>query len=781
MSESPAITVMLDYTTPYAKFVDYTNRKEATEVEINQEIEERLVEGVSQETANKISKEVPEQNLDYVGYIDYMKRSYATKEDSAEKTGIFTSNTLNADIEETKNIKNMLQKARSNNSILWRGVISFDNDFLAQNGLYNPKTKKVDQVGIKKAIQKAMPNVISREKLSDSAFWWGNIHLNTDNVHVHIGISEIESARPTFFYEARHRKERKGKFEQKTLKGIKSQVYNALLKEKSRDQNLRKEQLLANLREKLLNKIGNQEISKLDELERFYVEQALNHLPEGKKLRYGSNAKDFQISKFFIDRYLERELEKSNDFEKYKVETEKLLEDRKQAYTKADNNDMQQFVDQRIDDLKERLGNRTLKYLKGIKPQDLLENQSNIEKFSKFNQRAIHTRDPEATLIHSEKMWKKLGYQVDKDKAKEIKVNVPVKNKSEQDKLGSKFKEEKFFDVRFVTANNKQNNLDLKMLTAMTKDDLNELIKISQGIAKTRPEDKKLRQEVGIFKYALKQKMLQERSRELGTIKKLLGNYQNPVESDKLFLNYKQQQIKELQELVKLQQTPKSKLSKNEQVKKLKLQNKYLDQVQVPIKKVDEKVYQNQVMLLTEERKLARQVEDQSIFQIIKGEKETKNGYIDELDTKIGIITAKYKINHNNKLIKKSNNPDEKKQYRQENGKYFQDLKKSYQKLNPSEEKETNIDFEKLANSLKVENELRWDYPHDSTFRKKVSQKSDQQRYNHQLRIKGNFKPVSKDLAKGISLITRDDTTKKAQLLRQKARDDREEEKERSI
>ena len=143
---------------------------------------------------------------------------YATKEDSAEKTGIFTSNTLNADIEETKIIKNMLQKARSNNSILWRGVISFDNDFLAQNGLYNPKTKKVDQVGIKKAIQKAMPNVISREKLSDSAFWWGNIHLNTDNVHVHIGISEIESARPTFFYEARHRKERKGKFEQKHLK-----------------------------------------------------------------------------------------------------------------------------------------------------------------------------------------------------------------------------------------------------------------------------------------------------------------------------------------------------------------------------------------------------------------------------------------------------------------------------------------------------------------------------------------------------------------------------------
>ena len=55
MSESPAITVMLDYTTPYAKFVDYTNRKEATEVEINQEIEERLVEGVSQYNLHNLS------------------------------------------------------------------------------------------------------------------------------------------------------------------------------------------------------------------------------------------------------------------------------------------------------------------------------------------------------------------------------------------------------------------------------------------------------------------------------------------------------------------------------------------------------------------------------------------------------------------------------------------------------------------------------------------------------------------------------------------------------
>lgn len=76
---------MWDYTTPYAKFVDYTKRKEA--VVVNDTSSDRLVEGIDQETAKEIAKEIQEQTLDYVGYIDYMKRNYATKNDSKGVNG----------------------------------------------------------------------------------------------------------------------------------------------------------------------------------------------------------------------------------------------------------------------------------------------------------------------------------------------------------------------------------------------------------------------------------------------------------------------------------------------------------------------------------------------------------------------------------------------------------------------------------------------------------------------------------------------------------------------
>ena len=377
---------MWDYTTPYAKFVDYTKRKEA--VVVKDPSDDRLVEGIDQATAQEIAKEIQEQTLDYVGYIDYMKRNYATKNDSKELTGIFTDKTLNASTEEAKHLKDMLLEAKENKSLLWRGVISFDNDFLARNGIYIPKSKEVDQEMIKKVVQKAMVNVIKREKLSDSAFWWGNIHLNTDNIHVHVGLSEIKSARPTFFYAARNRRERKGKFSQKTIKGIKSNVYNSLTREDKRSIRLDKEKKIASLRDKLLKSMADKEADKLERMDRFFVDQVIDHLPKEKKLRYGSNAKDFRLSKFFIDRYVDHQLQNNMlVYKNYQAVTESLLDDYRYAYDsggKEEKNSIyrevtkiygrevartlrtkenSQFMDKRMTDLRKRLGDRALKYI----------------------------------------------------------------------------------------------------------------------------------------------------------------------------------------------------------------------------------------------------------------------------------------------------------------------------------------------------------------------------------------------------------------------------------
>ncbi|MCW0990740.1 relaxase MobL, partial [Streptococcus anginosus] len=83
--------------------------------------------------------------------------------------------------------------------------------------------------------REAMPKVIQKEGLSDSAFWWGNIHLNTDNIHVHIGLSEINSNREKIFYRPRGRMEYRGNFSQKTIKQLKSDVFHGLINEQTRN------------------------------------------------------------------------------------------------------------------------------------------------------------------------------------------------------------------------------------------------------------------------------------------------------------------------------------------------------------------------------------------------------------------------------------------------------------------------------------------------------------------------------------------------------------------
>ncbi len=679
---------MWDYTTPYAKFVDYTKRKEA--VVVKDPSDDRLVEGIDQATAQEIAKEIQEQTLDYVGYIDYMKRNYATKNDSKEFTGIFTDKTLNASTEEAEHLKDMLVEAKENKSLLWRGVISFDNDFLARNGVYIPKSKEVDQEMIKKVVRKAMVNVIKREKLSDSAFWWGNIHLNTDNIHVHVGLSEIKSARPTFFYAARNRRERKGKFSQKTIKGIKSNVYNSLTREDKRSIRLDKEKKIASLRDKLLKSMADKEADKLERMDRFFVDQVIDHLPKGKKLRYGSNAKDFRLSKFFIDRYVDHQLQNNMlVYKNYQAVTESLLDDYRYAYDsggKEEKNSIyrevtkiygrevartlrtkesSQFMNKRMADLRKRLGDRALKYIQEIAKK---RSKSNIEDLSAANQKLVKEQDRNATMVHSEEIWTKMGYKIAKD-AIPIVLVVPIpddekdsKHKSKREQKNGKstpkgFEKVEFYDERFVEPINPDKvrlDIDIKSLKSMKKEDLLDLVELAQAVSKEDPENRRSKQEVGVFKFALRQRILEERKHEIDASLELLNRYENPVVADATFLDYKKMQFSDMKNLVELQLMPKYKLSKKDLQQKEDLEFKYVDAVQVSISKVDQKMADQQREMLMHEIKLAKNVQDPSIFELLKGKGATKKAYVNEMAIKYEIIDIKRSINLNNQTIKQT-------------------------------------------------------------------------------------------------------------------------------
>lgn len=777
---------MWDFTTPYANFVDYTNRKEAVDP-----TEDRLLEGIDSKTAKEIAEKIEEQNLDYVGYIDYMKRTYATKNDSKKKTGIFTEKTLNADVDEAKQLKEMLSQARKNNSILWRGVISFDNDFLKANGIYDPKTNEIDQVRLKQVMQKAMTSVVKREHLSRSSFWWGNIHLNTDNVHIHIGVSEIHSERPVIYYASRNRKERKGKFSQKTIKGLKSNVYNGLIREDMRQRHLEYEKNITMLRDELLNKIARKELEKLDRLESFFLDQALEHFPEGKRLRYGSNATDFKLSKFFITRYVDYQLQKETIlYQNYQKYTQALLKDYQGVYQKGSvreknelhkklvkkygvqtartfrNGQMDSFIAKRENEFRERLGNRALHYIQTvIQPAK----KRGLEKLSLNNQELIQENDPKATKVHSEEVWTLMGYKIKKD-AIAIPLVVPYSEEEKQklEETGKKvgdFKKENFFDERFVEPiepNKVKSDIDFKALKSMQKVELFELVETARSVSEKDPENKKVKQELGIFKYALRQKIIEERAEEIAVTRKLLAKFRPKDGATKSFVEFKQHQLAELAELAELEKKPKYSLTKEKQARKEQLANKYLDVVQVAIRKVDAKVNLEQTSGFDHEIKLANQVTDAEVFKLLKGDSATKESYLSELENKKQVINIKFAIFTNNKAMSQISDSMKKKNLLVQNGKYFTELKKLYHKLSPEE-------------YILAKSQLEWDFQHDADFRKRIEANFDKKRVAQKQQTSRAYQRATRKLVKGASLALKDDSDKRERLLRQLARDEEKE------
>lgn len=92
VTSSPGITFMLQYTEANSQYVDYTNRDEAVKIdeELSLEINRQMVEGLTEYELMTIQKDVPEIQLNFREYIDYMNRSYATEKQSEELTAVFT-------------------------------------------------------------------------------------------------------------------------------------------------------------------------------------------------------------------------------------------------------------------------------------------------------------------------------------------------------------------------------------------------------------------------------------------------------------------------------------------------------------------------------------------------------------------------------------------------------------------------------------------------------------------------------------------------------------------
>ena len=605
-------------------------------------------------------------------------------------------------------LKSKLEQAYQNGSLLWQGVISFDNDFLAKEGLYDLETGKVDQQAIKSVIREALPRLIEKEGLSDSSFWWANIHLNTDNIHVHFGLSEVESAREKIFYRPRGRMEYRGNFSQKTIERFKSDVFHGLLNEQTRGMIVRREQILANIRSELINSVFRDQMVR-SSAEKNFLEQAYNHLPMDKKWRYGSNARDFAVSKFFLDRYLDSYLENDGKelYQEFLKETKDFLETYRGAYSagkkstyekirkldgrvektqqEAAGYHLQQLIANREKELRERLANRILHLFRENAPEIAdVRLEKNLAHFSVKNQQMILEQDPNASVIKTLDAWKKLGYDL-KDGAKPLEITKPVY--AAYDKHGTglgrpEYVTELVYDVSQMKEDLLEKQLSLRDLSLFSSADLKDLVEAAK---KKNDRSLKERQELGTFRYALKLSLLEEKQSSL-LVRKTLFDQIQPLETDKPFVELKKKEIQQRLKLTELQLTPNYKLGEADQSLKQSLANQFEDSVSFSVEKADSLAIQAPIKRLKGELAAVQPLQDEGVLTILKGYPVTKDSYIEELQTHISIFQLKHQIFSRNKEISQTTDQATVKKLKEENAKGFSELKSLYQKLLPEEE-----------------------------------------------------------------------------------------------
>lgn len=167
---TPAIIMTNQYIMPgtssggYGNYLNYLNRSEAT---------------------------IPQkQEGQYIQYLSYM--------DNPEKQAeLFTAGNDGLTTQEKQDLQQQFEQGEQNGSPLWQTVFSFDNDWLQQNGLYDPDTHLADDQALRQYTRGAVSRLLEKEGLSGTTVWAAAIHYNTDNIHIHVaGTEPIPTRQP---------------------------------------------------------------------------------------------------------------------------------------------------------------------------------------------------------------------------------------------------------------------------------------------------------------------------------------------------------------------------------------------------------------------------------------------------------------------------------------------------------------------------------------------------------------------------------------------------------
>lgn len=288
------------------------------------------------------------KSTNYAEYLEYMDSKNRKKEKEKTTVKLFTEDKDILTKEDKEKLKNIYRQAQEKGSYLWKDVFSFDNEWLEENGLYDSETKSLNEGEIREAIRKAMRFRIENENLNE-ALWTADIHYNTDNIHIHTSLIELE---PT--------KER-GKLKAKTLGKMKSNFINSLI-----DRDKEYDKINELIRERIVHNRKNISTFKDKEMKKQLI-NIIKILPEDlSQWQYGYNSLNEarplidKLSKYYINNYCKKEFEELNNL----LDIESNEFKRLYGEGKKEKGRYNDYKENKINDLYKRLGNRFLKEMR---------------------------------------------------------------------------------------------------------------------------------------------------------------------------------------------------------------------------------------------------------------------------------------------------------------------------------------------------------------------------------------------------------------------------------
>ena len=290
------------------------------------------------------------KSSNYAEYLEYMDSKNRKKEKDKTTVKLFTEDKDILSDEDKEKLKNVYRIAQERGSYLWKDVFSFDNEWLEENKYYNSETKQLNEGKIREAIREAMSLRIEKENLNE-AVWTADIHYNTDNIHIHTSLVELEPSK------------KKGKLKPQTLGKMKSAFVNSLV-----DRNEEHDKINELMREKIVNRKKDINTFKDKEMKKQFI-NIIKLLPEDlRQWQYAYNSIDEarplidNLSKYYINNYCKEdfnELDKLLDIEV--DEYKKLYGEGREGKEKGKYKD---YKTNELDYLYKRMGNAFLKEMK---------------------------------------------------------------------------------------------------------------------------------------------------------------------------------------------------------------------------------------------------------------------------------------------------------------------------------------------------------------------------------------------------------------------------------